>query len=341
MQPRIGILERMEHLTDSATPLCGVVVIGRNEGERLGRCLESVRGLSQAVVYVDSGSTDGSVGLAQRLRVEVVSIDMSIPFTAARARNAGFARLREILPSMSFVQFVDGDCEVSPQWLGTAVSFLRQRPDVACVCGRLRERFPERSIYNRLCDMEWNRPSGETDACGGIAMMRADMFAELGGFRETLIAGEEPELCVRIRARGARVWRVAADMALHDAAMKRFGQWWRRAVRGGYALAEGLSLHGPSSSSRDKARIRRVLAWGLTLPAIVVVLSVAQPLALLLLASYPLRVGRMAMRARGNQPTPWLWALFMVLSSFPEAQGTCKFWLDRFRGQSGRLIEYK
>ena len=53
-----------------------------------------------------------------------------------------------------------------------AYSALANQPNLAIVCGRLRERFPEQSIYNRLCDMEWDTPVGETKACGGIAMMR-------------------------------------------------------------------------------------------------------------------------------------------------------------------------
>ena len=153
----------------------GVVVIGRNEGERLRRCLESLRNAG-SIVYVDSGSTDGSAELARSVGVEVVDLDMQIPFTAARARNAGFARLRQIAPVVAFVQFVDGDCELIEGWLAAAASFLLQHPDVACVCGRLRERFPQRSVYNRLCDVEWDRDAGETAACGGIAMMRATVL---------------------------------------------------------------------------------------------------------------------------------------------------------------------
>jgi hypothetical protein len=38
--------------------------------------------------------------------------------------------------------------------------------------------------------MQWNRSVGKTDACGGIEMVRADLFVAVGGFRESLIAGE-------------------------------------------------------------------------------------------------------------------------------------------------------
>ena len=136
------------------TARLGVVVIGRNEGERLARCLRSVVAPSHRVVYVDSGSTDDSVAVATACGAVVLALDMSRPFTAARARNEGAQRLRSLAPALEFIQFVDGDCEVVEDWLGAAVTFLDQRADVGVACGRLRERFPERSVYNLLCDLE-------------------------------------------------------------------------------------------------------------------------------------------------------------------------------------------
>src|SRR3979490_1839399 len=108
----------------------GVVIIGRNEGERLRRCLTSASASTGAVVYVDSGSTDGSAQWARNYGADVIELDMSIPFTAARARNAGFRRLKEIAPKLLCVQFVDGDCELAQGWLEHAVSFLGSHADV-------------------------------------------------------------------------------------------------------------------------------------------------------------------------------------------------------------------
>src|SRR3954468_10399767 len=150
----------------------GVVAIGRNEGERLRRCLESLEPAARPTVYVDSGSTDGSPDLARSLGADVVALDLSAPFTAARARNAGFERLLAIAPDVEYVQFVDGDCEVDPAWIPTATAAPDAGPEVAVVCGRRRERFPEGTLYNRLCDLEWDGAPGETDACGGDALMR-------------------------------------------------------------------------------------------------------------------------------------------------------------------------
>src|SRR5262245_32426939 len=180
----------------------GVVAIGRNEGERLRRCLTSLSGQGLTIVYVDSGSEDGSVELAQSMGADVVELDMSRPFTAARARNQGAERLREVDPRARFVQFIDGDCELAEGWLEKARRALEEHPRVAVVCGRLRERDPEISVYNRLADLEWDTPIGEAKACGGIAMIRLDAFEEAGGFNPAVIAGEEPELCLRLRRNG-------------------------------------------------------------------------------------------------------------------------------------------
>ena len=214
------------------------VVIGRNEGERLKRCLASLQGLAQ-LVYVDSGSTDGSLQAARDAGAEVVELDMTAPFTAARARNAGAA-----LIDAPFIQFVDGDCEVQPGWINAALTWLADRPEAAVACGRRRERAPEASVYNALADDEWNTPIGEATACGGDALIRTEAFLAAGGYRDDLIAGEEPELCLRLRRLGWSVWRLDEEMTLHDAAMTRFSQWWIRTRRAGHAFAEGAWLHG-------------------------------------------------------------------------------------------------
>jgi GT2 family glycosyltransferase len=323
----------------------GVVVIGRNEGERLRICLQSVLRSAARIVYVDSGSTDGSTALAQSLGVEVVALDLSIPFTAARARNAGYRRLLELAPELTLVQFVDGDCEVVSGWAEVAVARLDERPELAVVCGRRRERHPEASIYNQLCDMEWNTPIGEATACGGDALMRLAALEAVGGFDPNLIAGEEPELCVRLRARGYRIERLDAEMTLHDAAMTRFGQWWRRNVRAGHAYAEGAALHGRPPERHNVRPLRSVLFWAGLVPTMA--LAGALPTggaSLLLLAGYPVLAARIYRRARrGGWPAraAALSGAFITLGKFPELRGILKYRWSRARGRRSALIEYK
>lgn len=320
----------------------GVVIIGRNEGERLVRCLTSLKIQSTQLVYVDSGSTDDSVTVARSLGADVVCLNMTVSFTAARARNAGFERMRKLYPSSDYVQFVDGDCEVSARWLENAVNFLDANPGVAAVCGRRRERYPERSIYNALCDMEWDTPIGNTKACGGDAMMRVDAFEMVHGFLPDLIAGEEPELCVRLRAAGWKIWRLDDEMTLHDAAIDRFGQWWKRSRRCGYAYAEGAHLHGGTPERHRVNESRRVWIWGIVIPLLAIssILILGTPgLAALLI--YPLQFIRLAMRGTQSMKKNWLHAFFLMLGKFPEAQGQLSYLYNRLAGKKAHLIEYK
>jgi GT2 family glycosyltransferase len=319
-----------------------VVAIGRNEGERLRKCLESALARAARVVYVDSGSTDGSVDMARKLGVEVVSLDMRVPFTAARARNEGFQRLRELAPDLDYVQFVDGDCEIVAGWLEKSAAFLDAHRDVAVVCGRRRERHPERSVYNMLCDIEWDSPIGEARACGGDALMRIDAFTAMNGYRAGLIAGEEPELCVRLRAAGWRIWRLDAEMTLHDAAITRFEQWWKRMTRSGHAFAEGAYLHGAPPERHWVRESRSARIWGLAVPLGVLVLALCfGPWAFVLLLIYPLQVVRLAARGARSARENWWYAGSLVLGKFPEMLGQLKFLYHRYLGGQSRLIEYK
>ena len=320
----------------------GVVAIGRNEGERLRACLSSVVAGAAATVYVDSGSTDGSPELARGLGAAVVDLDMRLPFTAARARNAGFARLGALAPELAYVQFVDGDCEVDPHWLAVSRAFLEANPRVAAVCGRRRERFADRSVYNLMCDLEWDTPVGEARACGGDVLMRTAALRHVGGYRDDLIAGEEPELCIRLRAGGWRIWRIDAEMTLHDAAMTRFGQWWRRTTRAGFAFAEGAHLHGAPPERHWVRESRSAWAWGLGIPLLALTGALLWgPWALLLLAIYPLQVLRLFLRSAGALKVRALRATFLVLGKFAEAFGQAKFVARRWSGGPARLIEYK
>src|SRR5437868_6595026 len=276
----------------------GAVAIGRNEGDRLKRCIESLS-VAASVVYVDSGSTDESVQWARNKGADVVELDKRSGFTAARARNAGFARLRELAPGLRYVQFVDGDCELREGWPGHALRFLQAHPNAGAVCGRRRERFPNQSVYNWLCDEEWNTPPGEARACGGDAMLRVDALASVDGYREDLIAGEEPELCVRLRAAGWRIWRLDREMTFHDAAMTHFSQWWRRALRSGYAFAQGARLHGEAPERHWVWESRRAWIWGLYLPLACFAAGFAFPWGWTTWLIFPLQMLRQTARNKG------------------------------------------
>jgi GT2 family glycosyltransferase len=321
----------------------GVVAIGRNEGDRLVACLRSVVGRVRTVVYVDSASTDGSASRARELGAEVVDLDLSRPFTAARARNEGFARLMEIAPDLRYVQFVDGDCVVVEGWIETAVARLEARSKVAVACGRRRERHPDASVWNRIIDVEWDTPVGDALACGGDALMRVEAFRAVGGFDASVIAGEEPELCVRLRRAGWAIERLDAEMTLHDAAMTAPRQWWTRAVRAGHAYAEGAAMHG--DSGHWVAETRRIWLWGAVVPAVAVAGAVPTlGLSLGLLLAYPVQAARIFRhtRARGRATSDAAaYAAAVTVGRFAELQGMVRYHRAHARGKRNTIIEYK
>jgi glycosyltransferase involved in cell wall biosynthesis len=322
----------------------GAVVIGRNEGERLRQCLESLCKSIKYIIYVDSGSTDGSVELALSLNVEVISLDLSQPFTAARARNAGLMALVESNPNINYVQFVDGDCEVQAGWLEKAMEFLANHSDFAAVCGRRRERYPEASVYNLLCDIEWDTPIGEAKACGGDALFRLAALNAVDGYRESLIAGEEPEMCFRMRQLGWKIMRLNVEMTLHDAAMTRIQQWWKRNQRAGHAFTEAYAIHGQSAEKFRRSECKSILVWAALLPISIIGLSLWAPMLLLLFLIYPLQIARLVFRYQSRFQSlkqSFLYSVSNVLGKWPQLMGMLEFKINSLRGIRSHLIEYK
>ena len=330
---------------DTALPI-GVVVIGRNEGPRLQQCLRSVIAADTIVVYVDSGSADGSATLARQMGADVIELDRAFPFTAARARNAGLDRLLCLHANLEFVQFVDGDCQIVPGWLKKGHKPLTAHPDTAIVAGRCRERFPQASLYHRLCDIEWNTPVGEVQSCGGIAMIRVAALKQVGAFNASLIAGEEPELCLRLRQRNWKILRIDAEMTVHDAAMLRFSQWWRRAVRAGHACAEGYALHGHPPAKYCARETRSIWIWAFALPVLTLALAWGtHALSFLLFLAYLVLFWRIYHGARRqrhlSRADARLYALFCLIGKFPQLLGQIRYLTGKILRRRPGLIEYK
>jgi GT2 family glycosyltransferase len=323
-----------------------IVAIGRNEGERLRTCLSAALAGARTVVYVDSGSTDGSAEYARSVGCRVVDLDAARPFSAARARNEGFDCAMAQAPDTALVQFVDGDCELEEGWLERGTAALAERDDVGVVRGHLREIRPEASVYNRMCDLEWRQTPGEIAACGGIFLARAEAFRAAGGFRPEVIAAEDDEFCVRVRRLGWKIRMIDAPMARHDAAITHFSQWWRRARRTGHAYAQVAALHGEGEERYFVRDRRRILIWGLALPGLALALApfTRGVSLLLMLCLYALQLVHIAhgCRKRGwRSGDAWTYACFAVISRFPALQGLIEYHWRQGRGSAMTIIEHK
>ncbi len=322
----------------------GAVIIGRNEGARLVACMDSLKSCVEVVVYVDSGSSDNSLFEASERGVDCVSLDLSTPFTAARARNEGASYLLSKNPNLSYIQFVDGDCEVQRKWVNSAQNFLDSDTNYAVACGHRRERCPAKSVYNQLCDIEWNTPIGEALACGGDALIRVSAFVEVNGYRDDLIAGEEPEMCFRLREKGWKIFRLDEEMTLHDAAITRFSQWWNRAKRAGYAYANGCYLHYYSAEKYKVKQVLSVIVWSVMLPVVIILLSLLNGFFTFVFLIYPLQVFRLMLKSKSSMnsyQSSFYYALSNVIGKFPQFVGMLKFAFNKWQGRRGTLIEYK
>jgi len=345
-----------------------VVVIGRNEGERLKRCLSSIQAQhSGPIVYVDSGSTDGSVAYARAVSVQVVELAMDTAFTMARARNAGLFYLSEHYLSsdnseIQLVQFVDGDCELAPGWLAVASDYLQRHPLVVAVCGNRIERFPHSSVYNQLIDMEWQAMAGEVEACGGDAMYRIDPLLLVDGFTDCMIAGEEAELGRRLTATGLSIMRLDEPMTTHDADMHKFTQWWLRSIRCGHAYAQGYDLQRNNRvSGRACYKRRQVLSslfYGIAVPALFLLfgsmlIAVKLP-PVSIIVIYSTMLFLLSLYIRLIQKSAWVkmrlgnslrqcfrYGSFVALAKFPEAQGVLKYYKNKLLGKTAGIIEYR
>lgn len=323
------------------------VVIGRNEGKRLEASLHSAQSAELPLLYVDSDSSDGSPTLAKDLGVDVLEVDAARALSAARSRNEGLREALRRWPNLRYVLFLDADCVLDAQFPSAAAELFDEQANVAIVTGHLSERSPEASVYNRLCAIEWRSPAGPIEnlaALGGIMAARVSAIEQVGGFNEQVIAGEDSELGVRLKLAGHSIVKIDCPMAVHDAELLQFGQWWRRSVRGGHALAQRYSLNGRSPLQDCRREFFSTLFWGLVLPLIVIVfLLPTRGLSLLLLASYAVlgwRIYRHYSRGGLGHPDARLAARFTIYAKFANLLGVFRFFLNRLRG-SFRIIEYK
>ena len=323
----------------------GIVIIGRNEGDRLRRCLTSVLQQAKHIVYVDSGSSDDSVSYSKANGIDVVELDMNTPFSAARARNEGFLSLTDKVQELEYIQFIDGDCELTEGWIQKSVNFLEKNPKYAIVAGQRKERFPEKSIYNLLCDIEWNTPIGDAYACGGDFLVRCIAFKEVSGFNPLVVAGEEPELSYRLRNKNWKIYRLDKEMTLHDAAMTRFSQWWSRAKRTGHAYAQGSLLH---LSDRQGYYVKESLKdwlWALIFPVAVIILALSlNKYFLFLMSIYIYRFIKIFLgkyKQLRNLRMSFLYGIFTFIANWPQLLGHLLFLKRKIINQKIKIIEHK
>lgn len=236
------------------------VIIGINASATLADCLKSIQVSEYPndllhLYYIDGGSTDDSLAIARSFDdVHVIQITPEFP-TPGLGRNTGWRA-----GSSPFVQFLDSDTEVAPDWFAQGIAAITG--GVAAVQGYRTEKHPQQSRYNWIGDLEWNGPPGEADSFGGDVLIRRQVLEQTGGYDEELVGGEDPELSQRIRLAGWKIIQLDTVMTSHDLGMTRFDQYWKRAFRSGYGFAAVIDRFSNTSHDFWHVEFRRILVRG-------------------------------------------------------------------------------
>jgi len=311
----------------------GIVIIGRNEAARLDATFKPVISTSYSIIYVDSASTDTSLQIAKNYNLATLYLSDDACLCAARSRNAGFKELHKMVSTLEYVQFVDGDTVLFPEWIEQAYAFLKENPHVAVVEGVLEEKEPRSSFSKRIFQMEWEHQKGEVQATGGNCMIRRKAFSEVEGYNEHLVAGEEPEMCYRMREKGWKIYNLGIPMGVHDSAHESFLPLLKRMMRTGYSFQQLSLLH---KGKKERLFYRENLSnwvYGGLLPLLILLFLPWYPwVSGALLMVYPL----LFIKIYTHLNNPWSpankasYALFCIVSKFPGFIGACQYLYKRF-----------
>jgi len=324
-----------------------VVIIGRNEGERLRRCIESVQcarwgDLLYDIWYVDSQSTDASMAHARELGVNTLLLQDG-EMCAAKARNLGW-----MTAGGAFILFLDGDTQLHCDFVEESMKALEES-SLCAVWGHRRESNPLQSVYTRVLDLDWIYPAGITPYFGGDVLVRRSALEMVGGFDPTLNAGEEPEMCARLRCKGWKILHIDAPMTLHDLSVTTFKAYARRCYRSGIAYAEvnhRMQVLGDTLWHRET---RRDYFHGLiyvSAPLLILIAALMHPFAGLTFCGLgTLVVLRSAWRSRakasGKVGLALLYALHSHIQKIPAFFGQCAWRSAHSQARKLALVDYK
>lgn len=196
------------------------IVITRNEEAHVGASLEGcLRAIRRAqrdgairvaeVILSDSASTDRTIEIARRFPITIVQLLPDWPRSAAAGRHVGLRHARGEL-----ILFLDGDYVITEDWLSDAVRTLRERPEIAAVCGQDVEEVTGDSVLLRYAKGLLDSAVGEPEAIPVGLYRRASLDAA-GGIHPFLRGAEDRDLAYRLRAAGFGLLRLPKTMGVH------------------------------------------------------------------------------------------------------------------------------
>ncbi len=171
-----------------------IIVICYNEEKYLELCLKSLseqkypRELYEIIV-VDNGSTDNSQEIAKKYADHLL-IHPKIKVGALRNVGARVAK-------GSILAFLDGDCETKENWLSIINELNNKFPNTLNGAGCL---LPENCYWMSKAFLTPNLLGRQqtTSLTSQNFALPTSIFQEVGGFDESLTAGEDVELFMRV-----------------------------------------------------------------------------------------------------------------------------------------------
>jgi mycofactocin glycosyltransferase len=193
----------------SEWPSVTVIIPVRNRPKDISACLGSLERVEYPrekleVIVVDDASTDETPGVVSRFPVRLISLKEHCQAPSCRNRAAAKAK-GEILA------FLDSDCAVDPLWLKELVPAF-EHPEVGVVGGLVDSAMDNNGldkyekVKSSLRIASWFKRSKRSEhffyvpSCN--LLVRRELFLQLGGFRETLLVGEDVDLCWRAEDSG-------------------------------------------------------------------------------------------------------------------------------------------
>ena len=178
-------------------PSVSVIVLNWNGRGHLAACFESLMKLDYPedqleLILCDNGSTDGSVGFAQRRlpNVKLVALKRNYGFAEGNNRAARGA-------SGEWLAFLNNDMRVEPSWLQHMVEAIDGNPNVASIASRISNWDGTKidfigggiSFHGHGFQLDHGETVSTRDrsrrllfACGGAMLVRKDLFLTIGGF---------------------------------------------------------------------------------------------------------------------------------------------------------------
>jgi len=311
-------------------PDISCVVIGLNCGCMIRRCLEAIGKMRYPkkieIIYVDGGSVDESVIEARSVSgVKIVELDHDNP-TPGKGRNVGWR-----LTNSTWIHFFDGDTIPDAEWLSTAVQYAADQ-DIGAIFGQRRELYPEKNWFHRIADREWLKPDPNSEYFGGDVLIRRSVLEKVGGYDETLWAGEDPELSVRVKKNGWKICGINVLMCHHDINISNFRQYWSRSVRTGYGYAAGglkMLKNGNNSFFVKMVKVMikvcmvlfLILLWAISSKSIWLY-------AAFLIFFYPfISMIRFCMKGHLKRSDYLMYGLHCSIAPFPQFLGVAKYFL--------------